>query len=303
MGWREYKKHSLSILLNVSKIVTFYSYVFEKNYVSISESHDFWELIYVTEGKVVLKVDDETLELQENEMYFYKPCEEHAVHGDGESRAKVTIISFECMSEVMRFFEKLKVTVGKSEYEIVQRIKAEFRRSFYMPVFDIPSAAIVRRENGTIGADQLIRNHVEELLISIIRKNAVDDAADGTNASEEEENKNITDAVCNYLSQNLNRKVTIEELCQVFNFGKTYISTAFKMDTGFTIIDYFNHMKCEYAKGLIAENQLTLTQISETLGFSSLYYFSRIFKQMTGMSPAQYKSLVPLEAGRAYDKT
>ena len=52
------------------------------------------------------------------------------------------------------------------------------------------------------------------------------------------------------------------------------------------IIEFFTEMKVEFAKQLIRENQLNFTQISDFLGYSSIHYFSRQFKKVTGMTPS-----------------
>ena len=51
-------------------------------------------------------------------------------------------------------------------------------------------------------------------------------------------------------------------------------------------------MKVEAAKQMIRDEQMNFTQISESLGYSSIHYFSRQFKKMTGMTPSEYASSI-----------
>lgn len=51
-------------------------------------------------------------------------------------------------------------------------------------------------------------------------------------------------------------------------------------------------MKIDAAKQLIRTNHLNFTQISEKLGYTSIHYFSRQFKKLTGMTPSEYASSV-----------
>lgn len=53
-------------------------------------------------------------------------------------------------------------------------------------------------------------------------------------------------------------------------------------------------MKMEAARGLIREGQLNITEISSRLGFSSVHYFSRRFKKLTGMTPTEYARSVKM---------
>ena len=54
------------------------------------------------------------------------------------------------------------------------------------------------------------------------------------------------------------------------------------------IIDYFILLKIDRAKKLITETELSFTEISDSLGFSSSAYFSRTFKKKTGLTPSEY---------------
>ena len=58
------------------------------------------------------------------------------------------------------------------------------------------------------------------------------------------------------------------------------------------VIELFLQMKIEFAKQLIREDQMNFTQISDFLGYSSIHYFSRQFKKITGMTPSEYSSSI-----------
>jgi AraC-like DNA-binding protein len=63
----------------------------------------------------------------------------------------------------------------------------------------------------------------------------------------------------------------------------------FSTDADCGVIDFFNNMKIEKAKEYIREDEKNFTQISDELGFTSIHYFSRLFKKKTGMTPSAYK--------------
>ena len=66
----------------------------------------------------------------------------------------------------------------------------------------------------------------------------------------------------------------------------------FRQNTQTGVIDYFCHLKIDAARQMIREGGFNFTQISDTLGYSSIHYFSRQFKQITGMTPTEYASSV-----------
>ena len=72
--------------------------------------------------------------------------------------------------------------------------------------------------------------------------------------------------------------------------SRTQLQKIIHTETGVGIIDYFSQLKIEAAKHLIRDGHLNYTEISQELGFSSIHYFSRRFKKITGMSPSEYAS-------------
>ncbi|MBP3691913.1 MAG: helix-turn-helix transcriptional regulator [Clostridia bacterium] len=62
----------------------------------------------------------------------------------------------------------------------------------------------------------------------------------------------------------------------------------FRQVYGETIISYINRKKITEAKKLLRGTDLNLTEISSQVGFSSVYYFSRTFKQYEKQSPTSY---------------
>ena len=67
-----------------------------------------------------------------------------------------------------------------------------------------------------------------------------------------------------------------------------YLSALFHKKEGIRLIEYINNKKLEKSKEMIRSGQYTITQISEMLGYSSIHYFSRLFKSTYSISPSEY---------------
>ena len=96
---KKYYKHKLENLLVVNKVVTIHYFEFDKSFVSHTESHDFWELVYAEKGNLICSTEGEEILLQEGEVIFYKPGVSHAHRADGKHAPNVFIISFECKNQ------------------------------------------------------------------------------------------------------------------------------------------------------------------------------------------------------------
>jgi len=95
--------------------------------------------------------------------------------------------------------------------------------------------------------------------------------------------------ILNYIDNNLNKKITIEELSLRFSYNRFYIMKLFKKEIGLSISDYINHLRIYNSINSINNSDKLLIRIAIDNGFYSLEYFSEIFKKVIGVSPSVYK--------------
>jgi AraC-like DNA-binding protein len=106
------------------------------------------------------------------------------------------------------------------------------------------------------------------------------------------DNRQAEDAVelsINYMQQNLDRALSLEEIAASVNFSASHYSAIFRKKTGFAPIEYFNHLKVQKACQYLLYTELRVKEIADKLGIEDPYYFSRMFNKLMGMSPHQYR--------------
>ncbi|MDF2882622.1 MAG: btr 2 [Clostridiaceae bacterium] len=96
--------------------------------------------------------------------------------------------------------------------------------------------------------------------------------------------------IIKYMHENINGRLTLTELAQRVQLSPTYLSKVFKDNTGYSLIGFFNKMKIDKAKDLIIEGNKKIKEAAHEVGFSDEFYFSRIFKKIEGISPAEFYS-------------
>ena len=99
---------------------------------------------------------------------------------------------------------------------------------------------------------------------------------------------NIQTAV-EYINHHITEDLKIDQICASCYLSKYHFCRLFKEKIGLTVMDYILKTRVTMAKELLWEADLSVTEISESCGFSSISYFSRAFKNETGVSPLQYK--------------
>lgn len=93
--------------------------------------------------------------------------------------------------------------------------------------------------------------------------------------------------VCENLQQ---VQFNIPFLCREIGMSRTVLYNKLKLLTGLNIKEYVTRIRIEQACILIKESQFSITEIAEQTGFSSVRYFSTVFKQYMGTTPSQYKA-------------
>ena len=88
------------------------------------------------------------------------------------------------------------------------------------------------------------------------------------------------------ISTNLSTHIS-SQLLQDYN----YLSNLFSEVEGTTIEKYFIAQKIERVKELLVYNEMTLSEIADQLGYSSVAYLSNQFKKVTGLTPSYFKTL------------
>ena len=95
--------------------------------------------------------------------------------------------------------------------------------------------------------------------------------------------------IMNYIDTHLTSINSLTEIANEFNYNYSYLSDVFKSTTGRSIKNYFSSAKLKLAKELLEKENLSVTEIAEKINFSSIYTFSRAFKNMFGYSPEKVK--------------
>ena len=92
-----------------------------------------------------------------------------------------------------------------------------------------------------------------------------------------------------YIHSNYTETIDIPNLSNLCYLSQSQFFRAFKNQTGLTPLQYQNNLRLERAKALLSDNECSIGEVSEILGFESIYYFSRFFKKHTGIPPSEYQ--------------
>lgn len=91
-----------------------------------------------------------------------------------------------------------------------------------------------------------------------------------------------------YITEHIEEKLTLNNVAEIFNISPNYLSVLFSKHSSTGFSDFINQSKMEAAKKMMDNGDYKIYEISDRLGFESAFYFSRVFKKVTGLSPRDY---------------
>ena len=96
--------------------------------------------------------------------------------------------------------------------------------------------------------------------------------------------------VMDYIKSNYGSKITLEDIASSVHLSASHLSGLFRKETGQTISAYLNYVRIEKSKQLLKTSEIPIAQIGALCGFEDQSYFTRVFKQQTGLSPKKYRN-------------
>ncbi len=285
----EYIPTVLTREIAVDSIVTLHYFEHAKDYVFEGEKHDFWELVYVDKGRLEVIAEDEGYELSQGQVIFHKPNEFHNLYANGTVAPNLVILTFVCHSPAMAFFEHKITRVTARQRELLARIIEEGRQAFSGPLGDPYTVQMPRAENAPFGSEQLINLYLETLLIDMIRNEApLSEQPKPSSSIKTRSDNDLVNRIIHYMEEHLSDSLSFSTICRFSAQSATNLKTIFKSVTGLGVMEYYRKLKIDQAKILLRESNGNITQIADRLGYTSVQYFSRHFKQATGMTPREY---------------
>ena len=94
-----------------------------------------------------------------------------------------------------------------------------------------------------------------------------------------------------YIQEHYNEAISLETVSSEVGFNPAYFSTIFKKATGQNFMDYVKEVRINSAKDLLIHTSLDVAEIAQSVGYSDIKYFSRLFRKATNLTPSDYRKL------------
>ncbi|PYI56438.1 AraC family transcriptional regulator [Paenibacillus flagellatus] len=289
----EFVKIPLTDTISVTHLVSLHYFEFANDFFFEGEKHDFWEMMYVDKGEIEVMADGAGYVLKQGELLFHKPNEFHSVWANRKIGPNVIVVCFESVSEPMSRFENKLFRLNDQERNWMATV---MKHGFatYKPPFDHPRVHdLIKRDDAPFGSEQLLRLHLELLLLGLATRSDYEAPTSRlSSAAKERSDDELMKRAIAFMEEHVCGSLTLEELCARLHVGPSRLSELFKEKLNYSVMRFYKSLKIERAKLMIREERSNLTEIAETLGYSSIHTFSRHFKQAEDMTPSEYAKTV-----------
>lgn len=102
-------------------------------------------------------------------------------------------------------------------------------------------------------------------------------------------NKDISEQIMEFINQNYMYDISVTTLSETFDITPNYLSSLFHRKTSMKLVDYVAKVRVNKAQNLLAQTDLSVNDICEAVGYHSYRYFTKLFKNINGLSPSGYR--------------
>jgi len=247
---------------------------------SVVEEHfhgDFFELTVVTDGEGTVFANDSPTAVKRGDIYLSMPFEVHKIVSGEAHPLKYDFFAFNTENPGLR-----------AEFELLRnRMISSGERTFSNTgITSAISEAVAEMNGGELYSGELLVHLLNRIPIYLIR--AFSSTPERHTADPQTHAQVLCCRMMNYIDTNITTVKSLEELSAVFGYSYKYLSTLFKKTTSGTLSDYFKAKKLDLAAKSVTDGKLKFGEIAEMLGYSSVYSFSKAFKEKFGVSPRAY---------------
>lgn len=281
---------NLKPAIRIKRIYTIHYYEYDCDFQFEGETHDFWEIAYVDRGRAVITQGEEETCLEQGFAMLHRPGVFHSIRSAGQSGLNLFIISFDCLDTRLEDLAIAPFAILGADKERLSSILSEARLAFSSPL-DGMYFKLRRRKNAPFGSEQLIILELQSLLIRLIRRKEIPQELNpaGNHVPDGQIEGLLAQAIA-CMQQNLCNPLSIDEICRRCFISRSKLQRLFRQYAGQSALNYYISLRVEAAKSMMRSRRHSYSEIAETLGFGSIHYFSKQFKQTTGMTPTQYSA-------------
>lgn len=258
----------------IEAFISGFDTVHPHGFVFNGEMHDFWEVVFVSDGAAVATADERVYNLTKGKLLFHKPMEFHRIRSADGSAPHVHIISFVAKGDIMKQFENRCFDLDKTQSEDFVTLCKKI------------GLAVKSRQDGEKQSVQTLKLNTAAVFLE---KFLLELTENKTLIYEElSENEIIFKRIIDIMQKHSSENLSVPEIARLSRMSVSNMKRIFSMYSDKGIAKHFLILKLRRASELLNDGY-SAAYIAEALNFSSTNYFHTAFKREFGTTPAKYR--------------
>lgn len=238
---------------------------------SVPHAHSYAELFYIVGGDGKFRIEDKLYPVESNQLVIVNP---NVIH---------TEVSYDAhpLEYIVLGIEGMELAVGKNTDGRFSIVDCRSGGNILTCLRNILREMEAQQE----GYETICQAYLEILIVRLMRHTSLSITTDASAPSVSRQCASIR----HYIDTHYKEPLNLDSLAEAIHLNKYYLAHAFKDEYGISPISYLISRRIEESKYLLRETDLSLSQISRVLSFSSASYFSQSFRRAEGISPIEFR--------------
>ena len=257
-------------------------------------THDFFEFVYVIKGQIYNKIDGNEYLLTPGSLLFINYEQTHEIRAKEDYNGEIGYVNVLVTSEFLKpTTENMNNIFDLFSFVALHGLK--IKNDNVMPVINFHDKEQFHFENIIYAMldeyndmkpnfEKILFHQFYVFILSIIRNLEYKDKDLIMVEVNSKMNK-----IMEYIEQNYNKDISLNDVAQKFFYNSSYFSRMFKTIIGITFKEYLQDVRVRHAINMIYETDYSFERISEEIGYADKKQFYNVFKKKMGKTPGQYK--------------
>lgn len=248
--------------------------------------HDEVEIIYIVEGKVKVGVNNNIYLLNNGDILLIGAGDIHyflPVKGSNRVVIQFNMTIFQNFTSD----DEEKKTIGPV-FDNSNRISSKWPIDAKDEIEKQIQGLIDEYTKRQDGYKLALKARLYDLAVMLLRRVPLDKNFNEQKIRQKENLRRLEN-IFTYVEKNYQSEIKLEDAAAAAGFSIYHFARFFKQNTGMTFVQYLNNYKITRAEWLLMNEETTITDIAFKSGFNSVKTFNRVFRQIKGHSPTEYK--------------
>jgi len=240
-----------------------------------------FEITCVLDGEMVSCSDNVAFRLKKNMIHFSLPNEKHELYASTQHGARFFFLGFDVLSTHL-LYDNLENFIKHKD--TIQRVVTNNHT-----IYDALTKCLQELTSFNNYSSLLIESYLNEIIVLIVK--ALDNRQ--TEKYRIKDKDLLFSNIISYIDANILNITSVQDICSHFSFSDSYLSHLFTSQLGVSLFHYYNNIRFDKALKMLNEGS-SVTEVADKLNYTSIYTFSRAFRNKFGVSPTHYqkKSIV-----------